>query len=759
VPGPDLLHREPDSVPNRDLSTWGILETWDNEGDLNASQFAPDATSQDASELPVWAPSSILGPDIRSQQNFSDPVSQSPAELAKSEIWQTPDKLLEQPSLSDRSAFEGWSQIRDPEEQTIAQEQPLREKEAWEESNSLLRSDLAGVDLWKGEEGSDEMVSLSDTWSASSSVSGTPAPPSWLSMLTQQERLQMSGAVPSIPSYEKKDVSQVDNFIMPSVEPAPVQSTNSVASAQSVKPSAPAQPAKVSAPAQSSHDVEPSYNEEVPPLEEEESFFGPAWLKSLGASTIEQEAPQEPALLSSSVEVTPVPPVQELSAPQARSEQSADSATVINAATEREQKLLSTLEEIEQNLRSKGFVSLEPNSLATIAQKDVSGFSNNEPEAEFEATSVAKPYQDVDLSSALAELGNLMPQTEASSDSPGEPEVASTLAQTEEPEWMTALRSFHTPQDTSLPEWAEALQPSTPAAPQEPQQSEEPYWMAPMQPEPQKAATPDWMAALQSEPTPVAQEPQKAATPDWMAALQSEPTPVAQEPQKAATPDWMAALHSGTVSVPAPQESRKSQASNDMPAISRVSETPQPVRLPDTRPNRVPITPGPVFEPVSQSLPIDTGQLSRSLSAPHPEPLLENELETTMRRPAVRLQHLQQSRPTAHRDLSPRGQTVDRSVGKATEGQVNYKDYLLRGYQYQLSGDYDEAMQAYRLIIKGSPELLSEVVSNVRALLKLAPKYAAGYRVLGDAYMRQGEYLQAMESYNKALTMAKKARS
>jgi cytochrome c-type biogenesis protein CcmH/NrfG len=68
-------------------------------------------------------------------------------------------------------------------------------------------------------------------------------------------------------------------------------------------------------------------------------------------------------------------------------------------------------------------------------------------------------------------------------------------------------------------------------------------------------------------------------------------------------------------------------------------------------------------------------------------------------------------------------------------------------------------MQEYRLIIRGAPELLSEVISNVRALLKLVPKYSLGYRILGDAYMRQGEYLQAMEAYNKALTMAKKAKS
>jgi cytochrome c-type biogenesis protein CcmH/NrfG len=67
-------------------------------------------------------------------------------------------------------------------------------------------------------------------------------------------------------------------------------------------------------------------------------------------------------------------------------------------------------------------------------------------------------------------------------------------------------------------------------------------------------------------------------------------------------------------------------------------------------------------------------------------------------------------------------------------------------------------MAEYRIIIRNAPDLLSEVISNVRALLKLSPRYSAGFRVLGDAYMRQGEYLQAMEAYNKALTIAKKTK-
>ena len=135
-----------------------------------------------------------------------------------------------------------------------------------------------------------------------------------------------------------------------------------------------------------------------------------------------------------------------------------------------------------------------------------------------------------------------------------------------------------------------------------------------------------------------------------------------------------------------------------------------------------------------------------------------------MKRPAVRLQSMLHSvAPRDTASISDKVRTSERGVppvSKVTEsGNLNYEERLLKGYQHQLVGDYDEAMQDYRLVIRGAPQLLGEVISNLRALLKLAPKYSAGYRVLGDAYMRQGEYLQAMESYNNALTMAKKARN
>ena len=138
--------------------------------------------------------------------------------------------------------------------------------------------------------------------------------------------------------------------------------------------------------------------------------------------------------------------------------------------------------------------------------------------------------------------------------------------------------------------------------------------------------------------------------------------------------------------------------------------------------------------------------------------MLEDELETTMTRPAIRLQSMQRS--TLHSDtLTMIDKGYVGAQGRAQNEIVSNKERLLQGYQFQLAGAYDDAMAEYRIIIRNAPELLSEVISNVRALLKLSPRYSAGFRVLGDAYMRQGEYLQAMEAYNKALTIAKKARS
>lgn len=247
-----------------------------------------------------------------------------------------------------------------------------------------------------------------------------------------------------------------------------------------------------------------------------------------------------------------------------------------------------------------------------------------------------------------------------------------------------------------------------------------------------------------------------------------EHTPRTTPGAPAEEPLWAAALRA--TPAPAPVKS----APQVQPPVRRTTQPLQPAAAMQAgepqstwsspSPMRVDALPGPIFtptpEPVTnvkkpepQKVPVSRVEMASS----------DFELETTMKRPAVRLQSMQAQRPTpTNTDKLATGAKNRASeqplAGKTLDNGGNYRERLVRGYQHQLVGDYDEAMQEYRIIIRNVPELLADVVSNVRALLKLAPKYAAGYRVLGDAYMRQGEYLQAMEAYNKALTMAKKAR-
>jgi tetratricopeptide (TPR) repeat protein len=358
-----------------------------------------------------------------------------------------------------------------------------------------------------------------------------------------------------------------------------------------------------------------------------------------------------------------------------------------------EQNLFTTLEELEQSLRSKGFIQLEPNSLSALAGQmpESSAASYYDPDIAQTPESLATSYnpdistapevhdaqdfqqsayrqepqeqqetfEDPSLSSALAQLGNFIQEPPA----PTPPSLASSLemfGQNDEPSWLQALKSTSTT-------------PTVPVTPTVPEPYVEPF-------------------------APAAYADNFPQTPP----VQAEPT-------------------------------RTASYNPTQPVEKELQET--------------------VKAPAMQGNPLLD---------------LEGELETTMRRPAVRLQGMQRPTSPSRRpegsyivSRSQSGEHIEKAAKtiKPTNENLSYHDRLVKGYQCQLVGDYDEAMQEYRVIIRSGTNLLNEVVSNVRALLKLAPNYSAGYRILGDAYMRQGEYLQAMEAYNKALTMTKKVKS
>jgi tetratricopeptide (TPR) repeat protein len=688
-------------------SPWNGLDTW-GKGDSHSAPLVASAPEK-ASDLPIWGTSSILGLDMPPRQESPDFARA--VDVNHEHEFSTWDAMQQSGphAAQPEQPFAEPQEAPHAEQSTIAGGTPS-EAPTWMDQHQFSGSDLSGVNAWNEQ--------ASDVWGASS-IESASVPSAWLDMLTQQERQQLSDIAPAThqaPTAEEQ--VQHDLFAQeqqPDTVPQPAD-----------------EPFAQAAEIENSQQAQQAAAEHALPIvdddEEEKSFFGPEWLKSLGATTIEPEDSEEVAAPVAKVEAASEAPmmIAEQPAPQPQKQpdeqQDADSA----ARAEQERKALASLEEIEQGLRAQGFVSLEPNSLSSLSQSGAPA-AYNEQQAAYSAAEEAAPassaYQDGNLSAALAELGNLRSQQEPNAASEHSVQQASTVSNasnvvpdqiarhedqeqsnTEEPDWVAALRS--TPASSSeqsfdLPDWAKILQ-AAPTSAMPDQQNGQP-------------AEPEWMHLLQQS-----QEPQ--ATPAPM-------SPTLQEQQLQKTSDLApekvrttAPLSNGMQSSPFAYEQRANNTS---------------------------------FEPVANVPSVSQPGVLR------PDPLLDNELETTMRRPAIRLQHMQ-TRPSQQRGVITKGQghTSERVAGtnKASNEQMNARDRLLTGYQYQLAGDYDAAMQEYRVIIKGSSELLSEVVSNVRALLKLAPKYAAGYRVLGDAYMRQGEYLQAMEAYNKALTMAKKAR-
>ena len=84
----------------------------------------------------------------------------------------------------------------------------------------------------------------------------------------------------------------------------------------------------------------------------------------------------------------------------------------------------------------------------------------------------------------------------------------------------------------------------------------------------------------------------------------------------------------------------------------------------------------------------------------------------------------------------------------------DYPARLAHARQRRDDGQFDEALNEYRVIIKNAPDLLPEVLSDLRASLDELPDHPTLHSVLGDALVSQGEYEKALESYNKATELA-----
>ncbi|GAC1389015.1 MAG: hypothetical protein NVS4B11_06350 [Ktedonobacteraceae bacterium] len=675
----------------REMSTsdspfeWSKLDTWEGEIEPLAKPELYEQPTVEASALPTWSHDTFSHND-----SWTVPIQQEVQE---------PQKQEEIPSFAEQNLndfqFDAWSQnAHDDATDASKQQGP----QVWNDLNHL--SALGADESWKNRHDTTQADNVDPSWMSGTQEETPSLPPVWLDMLTQDEQRgqqQPSAAIPPVEREQKQ----------PSIE-MPMLSSYAQ-SAESI-------PTDHTSDATWRDALQVSLNT----TDEEPFFFGPEWLKSLGAAEIGADVqehsmqspevpnpPSEAVLPSSTPAHVPVAepeptfdtytwsePAQALitepapaQSPIVEPEPAFDTYAWSNYLSiepqpteQSEHTLLNTLEDLEHDLRSKGFVPLEPNSLSSIAQSQEQEPSSDEPlttvpyqrreEIYEEEKPYQEPYHEATLSSALAQLGNLVaPSAQISYPSP------------------------------------ESLMPAV---------QKTPHITAPLE-------EPLWASGLPSVPAPA----------------QEEPHDIEQETQQIAS------------------------APNPTPATPRT--VPQEQLF--TTPNHVEAFPEPLLEPTHVLPRVEVSRIPVAPTA-RADAFFESELETTMKRPAVRLQAMSQRQHSmtipqyqSAETIKGRGSESKVTIGGRKDGSRSSQERLVKGYQHQLVGDYDEAMQEYRIIIKSAPELLGEVVSNVRALLKLAPKYSAGYRVLGDAYMRQGEYLQAMEAYNKALTMAKKAKA
>ncbi len=509
-------------------------------------------------------------------------------------------------SETDLDTIKSSPSFDDDFDPTILEQQP------WFQAEQLLGT-TSEQDITNELPSSVEPAENIHSWSAATQEENFPAPPAWLDVLTKFD-WQPGDPMPTTSARTQGIEESIENAM-----PTQSRAESEFATPNLWQENANAMPAAHVAEEPSFFSIDESNSE----------MEWPEWLKSLGAETIEPDL--EPAVARVDLE------------PEQSVEFSSWTEQLDQTFSETEQEQIATLEHLDNDLLSLGFVPLQPGTLATLAE---------EPS----------------LSSALAELGNFSASFVTS-----EPQVAQVNPDT----FMQPAESTETA--PSLAILAGNMQPDEPAL------------------------------SLES-------------TLDQGAELSAN--------------------------------SETQQTKNESTDI--LSETPTQYAVPLDAKSRLE-TEIQTFEPIETPAEriIEETPLIPSYRA---DIWLEDDLETTMKRPAIRLQSMQQS-ATQPDTLSMLGKVRVGDRDKAFDINVSNKERLLRGYQLQLAGAYDDAMVEYRIIIRKAPELLSEIISNVRALLKLSPRYSAGFRVLGDAYMRQGEYLQAMEAYNKALTIAKKAKS
>jgi tetratricopeptide (TPR) repeat protein len=90
-----------------------------------------------------------------------------------------------------------------------------------------------------------------------------------------------------------------------------------------------------------------------------------------------------------------------------------------------------------------------------------------------------------------------------------------------------------------------------------------------------------------------------------------------------------------------------------------------------------------------------------------------------------------------------------------TIAEDDYPGRLELAERQRLQGNLAEALGHYRAVIRGAPHLVDRVIAGLLASIDETSEQAAVYRLLGDAYTRRGNYMEALEAYNRGLAVSR----
>jgi len=666
------------------------------------------------------------------QGNWNTPA-QPTSSPAISPIPETPTRIgwnEEAPVLASHS--QAAPEIPSWQEQMEMSLPPALEEQPWYQNDALVQADTQLTPDW-------HQSQSGANWNNEPQEEEEIAPPAWLDTLTKNEQQQHIAESPIKAASAPLPV--VPPPVTPSARPTP-------------QPQSPV-----------ADEPMPFF---MPAEEASENEMGwPEWLKSLGAESLEQE-PATPSEPLPDIDATPI-------------KQNANTPTW----------------DTPQPVETKSQPAADPWAALPVmsAQNDTWTEPTSQPEWMQQMSPSPLANSPLPTPSTAPDWVQQM--------SPAQNPAAQSAA----PDWMQQMSPTPNPTSNGTADWMQQMSPTP-----NPTSNGTPDWVQQFSPVSDAAAQnqngmPEWMQSFGAQPTPTPDTSASVSEQEqhYITSLEDLEKSLQAQGFTQMTPGSLASIAQAQQNVPTPpttpvqpQPQETSRSSSALEQLGHISQAPlSPTKDEpwwNSTPQQAPAQPTPVqqraTEPINDPFaalgarttepfaplpatptPMQQGQQfapaasqnaqsqpdAQLLPVYRSDALLDDELETTMKRPAITLQPIQAGTAQGDRPYVSKGRN-ERKHEHADDGNLNSHDRLVKGYQYQLSGAYDDAMQEYRTIIRNAPELLDDVISNLRALLKINPNFSLGYRVLGDAYMRKGEYLQAMESYNKALTMAKKAK-